>query len=204
MLVDRRHTQRRAWSPLAHGWPAVIGLASVSSAEIEADIDGVPESLYRFFAEEVFAALGTRPARLATLSVAPVLDRELVCGSSRREDAILSLQRRSTSASSWSTVSDLGLHPLARAFLEERSSRLGLVPADGASTTCLAHYREGRDWDAAFDLMSAGWPHELEELLSFALDELLAAARLSTLERGASSPPKPTSDAPIFSLALPT
>ncbi len=42
---------------LANGWPAVIGLASVSSAEIEDGADQVPESLYRFFADEVFGAL---------------------------------------------------------------------------------------------------------------------------------------------------
>ena len=36
----------------------MIGLASVSSAEIDSAAEQVPESLYRFFAEEVFGALG--------------------------------------------------------------------------------------------------------------------------------------------------
>src|SRR5206468_12876734 len=62
---------------LAHGWPAVIGLASVSSAEIEGD-DTVPEALYRFFADEVFDALGDEVRTgLALLAVAPVMEREL-------------------------------------------------------------------------------------------------------------------------------
>jgi LuxR family maltose regulon positive regulatory protein len=42
---------------LAGGWPAVIGLASVSSAELAGNKDQVPKPLYRFFAEEVFEAL---------------------------------------------------------------------------------------------------------------------------------------------------
>ena len=62
---------------LANGWPAVIALASVTDAEIDGDAE-VPDSLYRFFAEEVFDALGEEVrAGLATLAVAPVLDREL-------------------------------------------------------------------------------------------------------------------------------
>ena len=57
---------------LANGWPAVIGLASVSSVEPRADFDQMPESLYRYFAEEVFAALGPDvQAGLTTLAVAP-------------------------------------------------------------------------------------------------------------------------------------
>ncbi len=52
---DGSFRDRASWL-LRTGWPAVIGLASVSSAEIEAG-EQVPESLYRFFADEVFAAL---------------------------------------------------------------------------------------------------------------------------------------------------
>ena len=62
---------------VANGWPAVIGLAGVSNVELE-DSEQLPESLYRFFAEEVFASLDDDvKAGLATLAVAPVLDREL-------------------------------------------------------------------------------------------------------------------------------
>ena len=203
VLVDRTAHSASGLVSLAHGWPAVIGLASVSSAEIEGDIGGVPESLYRFFAEEVFAALGEHVQRaLATLSVAPVLDRELVAALLGAKDGGRVIAKTLDVGILVEHGSNLGLHPLARAFLEERSSQLGLVPADGASTTCLAHYREGRDWDAAFDLIVRhGWPHELEELLSLAIDELLAAARLSTLQRWCEFAFDADLDAPIFSLA---
>ena len=167
VLVGRSGASASGLVSLANGWPAVIGLASVSSAEFEADAQPVPESLYHYFAEEVFSALGSEVQQgLTTLSVAPVLDRELV-------GALLGAAADSVTADALDVGilvdrdSRLDLHPLARAFLEEKSGQIGLVPADGASETCLAHYCQRRDWDAAFDLIvRRGWARKLEALLS--------------------------------------
>jgi LuxR family maltose regulon positive regulatory protein len=166
---------------LADGWPAVIGLASVSSAEIDDDGDApVPESLYRFFAEEVFDALGEEVRDgLTLLAVAPVLDRGLA-------DELLGVERAEFVCD---TATDIGLlverdarlelHPLARSFLEERP----VVASRPAIATCLAHYRAARDWDAAFDLVvRREVPEKLEGILEAALDDLLDTARLSTIE----------------------
>src|SRR3990172_8927035 len=49
VLVDRSAQSASGLVALANGWPAVIGLASVSSALVEAGGEG-PDSLYRFFA----------------------------------------------------------------------------------------------------------------------------------------------------------
>ncbi|MBA3382827.1 MAG: hypothetical protein H0T97_13340, partial [Actinobacteria bacterium] len=77
VLAGRNPPSAAGLVAIANGWPAVIGLAGVSNAELE-DSEQLPESLYRFFAEEVFASLDDEvKAGLATLSVAPVLDREL-------------------------------------------------------------------------------------------------------------------------------
>ena len=174
-----RHTQRRAWSPsLMAGLQSSVSQAS-RRPRSRSDADQVPESLYRFFAEEVFAALGEPVQRaLTTLSVAPVLDHELVAALLGAKDAELAIAEALDVGILVDRGSNLDLHPLARAFLDEKSGQLGLVPADGASATCLARYREGREWDAAFELIVRnGWPLELEELLSSAIDELLAAAR---------------------------
>ena len=77
VLAGRSPPSASGLVALANGWPAVIGLASVTSAEIE-DREQLPEALYRFFAEEVFEALDDEvKAGLATLAVAPILDREL-------------------------------------------------------------------------------------------------------------------------------
>jgi LuxR family maltose regulon positive regulatory protein len=186
---------------LANGWPAVIGLASVSSAEIESDGDAaVPESLYRFFAEEVFDALGDDVRNgLTLLAVAPVLDRELadellggeraevVCGTAVDTGLLVERDAR------------LELHPLARSFIEEHSlSR----PSRSTIAICVAHYRARREWDAAFDLVvRRNVPEELEGLLEAALDDLLDSARLSTIEEWCDRATDAGRDAPVFALA---
>jgi ATP/maltotriose-dependent transcriptional regulator MalT len=188
---------------LANGWPAVIGLASVSSAEPRADFDQMPESLYRYFAEEVFAALGRDvQAGLTTLAVAPVLDRQLAVTLLGREAA----ERACSAALDVGVVVERGpeleLHPLARSFLADWGGQLGLEPAPGSTEACLEHYRARRDWDAAFELLASRGPAgELEALLGSALDELLETARLSTVQRWCELAATSGVDAPIFAVA---
>ena len=50
VLAGRSPPSASGLVALANGWPAVIGLASVTTAEIE-DSEQLPEALYRFFAE---------------------------------------------------------------------------------------------------------------------------------------------------------
>ena len=79
VLSERAVPTGAGFVSLANGWPAVIGLASASSAEVGPEIEQLPESLYRFFADEVFGALAPEVQRgLATVAVAPRLDREVV------------------------------------------------------------------------------------------------------------------------------
>jgi LuxR family maltose regulon positive regulatory protein len=65
---------------LAGGWPAVVGLASLTTAEAplpEDDLD-LPEQLYEFFADEVYRSLEPdNRVALGLLATAPSLDREL-------------------------------------------------------------------------------------------------------------------------------
>ncbi len=204
VLVDRTGASTTGLVALARGWPAVIGLASVSLAEVGPEIDQVPESLYRFFADEVFSALDSDVQRgLTTLCVAPVLDRELAVALLGSADA----------DSVCSSALDVGLfverdyrlelHPLARVFLDERSRTLGLRSDEVAARTCFTYYRVRRDWDAAFELMArvGRLVGELPELMSAALDELLDTGRLSTLEKWCELATRTGVQAPITSLA---
>jgi len=202
VLAGRSAPSASGLVALANGWPAVIGLASVSSAEIEGD-DQVPESLYRFFAEEVYGALGDDVQRgLTTLVVAPVLDRELagellgagaaeaVCAAALDVGILVERDGR------------LDLHPLARSFLEERSEHPGSSSDRDAVMQCLAHYKARRDWDAAFDLIARRGPtDELESLLLDALDDLLDTARLPTIEAWSALATQFGLETPAFSLA---
>ncbi len=186
---------------LANGWPAVIGLASVSTAELSGDEALVPETLYRFFAEEVFGSMG-REAQdgLAVLSQAPVLDRELA-GSLLGDDAEAICQAALDVGILVERGPILELHPLARSFLAERDAELGLI--DGTSVSkCLEHYRAGGDWDAGFELVARhGVAAELEGLLLAALDELLDTARLSTIETWCALASEFGLETPAFALA---
>jgi len=202
VLAGRSAPSASGLVALANGWPAVIGLASVSSAEIEGEHQ-VPESLYRFFAEEVYAALGEDvQTALATLAVAPVLDRELaalllgaeaadvVCAAALDVGILVEREAR------------LDLHPLARSFLEELGGHPGSSSDRDGVMKCLGHYKARRNWDAAFDLIARRGPSgELESVLLEALDELLETARLPTIEAWCTLATQSGVEAPAFSLA---
>ena len=165
---------------LANGWPAVIALASVTDAEIDGDAE-VPDSLYRFFAEEVFEALGEDVrAGLATLAIAPVLDRELAA-------ALLDNAEQVCEAALQVGILEerdgrLELHPLARSFLVERVKQVNPSGLE-AAMTCYRQYTSRRDWDAAFEVAAKpGAPNEIRKLLANALDDLLDTARLTTID----------------------
>ncbi len=201
LLGDRSSQSASGLVALANGWPAVIGLASVLSAEIDADGE-VPESLYRFFAEEVFDALGDPVQRgLATLAALPLLDRELV-DDVLADQADLVLGAALDVGVVVERGATLEIHPLARSFLEERSEQLGLAPDQSACLTALTHYGDRRDWDSAFELI-ARWRlvEELEPLLGYALDELLDTARLQTVGNWCALASEAGTDSPLFSIA---
>jgi LuxR family transcriptional regulator, maltose regulon positive regulatory protein len=168
---------------LANGWPAVIGLASVSSADLAGDGEQVPESLYRFFAEEVYASLGGEVQDgLARLALAPVLDRELA-EALLESDADVVCQAALDVGILVEHGSVLELHPLARSFLEERSAELGFEGDPTSVARCIDHYCRRRDWDGAFEVIARHrLTEQLDALLLSALDELLETARLSTIE----------------------
>jgi LuxR family maltose regulon positive regulatory protein len=183
VLAERSSPSTAGLLAMAEGWPAVIGLASVTAAEIH-ELERFSGSLYGFFAKEVFEAFEDDVrAGLLSLAVAPVMDRvlatellgvelaERVCSSAL--DAGVMVERQG----------QLELHPLARSFLEERSERSGSGQRAEIAERSIAYYRERRDWEAAFDLIVRhGFFEHLEALLLEALDELLDTGRLSTVE----------------------
>lgn len=199
VLAERTAASASGLVAVASGWPAVIGLASLTEAEIG---ESVPESLYQFFAEEVFGALEPDvQAGLATLAIAPLIDRTLAA--TLLGDAA---ERISTAALDVGILAErearLEIHPLARSFLESRGAHVGLVADDDAVARCVSHFRERRDWDAAFDVIARhGEPAQVEGLLEEALDELLDTARLSTIENWCDRADRGGSERPIVSLA---
>ena len=199
LLAGRSAASASGLVALANGWPAVIALASITDAEIDGDAE-VPDALYRFFAEEVFDALGEGVrAGLATLAVAPVLDRELaglllddadtVCEAALQVGILEERGER------------LELHPLARSFLADHGTSTTLTVADAAKT-CLSHYTTRRDWDAAFAVVTThGPPDDVAALLTRALDDLLELALLPTIVGWCQVAASSLVDAPIVAVA---
>jgi ATP/maltotriose-dependent transcriptional regulator MalT len=182
VLAGRSAPSTSGLLAVAKGWPAVLGLASVTPAEV-GPLDDVPETLYRYFAQEVFGAFEEDvQAGLESLAIAPVLDRVLAVALLGPELS----ERVCTSALDIGIMVErsgqLELHPLARTFMRDRAHHAADTRA-AIAERCLAHYRERRDWEGAFDVIARhGAPESLETVLVEALDELLGTGRISTLE----------------------
>ncbi len=181
---------RDAMSPgllaLAGGWPAVIGLASLTTSPTSAPVGEleVPDQLYEFFAEEVYR--GLEPAirvGLGLLATAPSLDRELAAELLGAERAEIVCSEALTLGVLEERGGRLELHPLAAAYLERRARVEASDDLTAAVKTCLAAYRGRREWDAGFELIERyRVDSELETLFADALDDLLNGARLATIE----------------------
>ena len=171
---------------LAGGWPAVIGLASLTTTESPLPDEGLelPEQLYEFFADEVYRGLDPDVRiGLGLLATAPSLDRELAAELIGPERA----ERVCAEALTLGVLEERGgkleLHPLAAVFLEERARRESTADIERTVARCLAAYRRRLEWDAAFDLVGRyGTDKDFETLFAEALDALLNAARLATVE----------------------
>ena len=202
VLEGWRREQASGLIALAEGWPAVIGLAGVLPLPTNPGSD-VPDELYAFFAEEVFQALDEDVRMgLGLLSVAPSLDRELVVGLLGPERAERVLEQGLSTGIIDDHALGLEVHPLARQFLDTRTAvELSLERATMIAR-CRDVYRARHDWDALFELVrSHGLEAELEALLEEALDELMNAARLTTVETWVHRAETSGYTAPVFRLA---
>ena len=124
LLAGARDGMSPGLLALAGGWPAVIGLASLTTADSPLPDEGLelPEQLYEFFAEEVYR--GLEPdirIGLGLLATAPSLDRELAVELLGPERA----ERVCAEALTLGVLDERGgkleLHPLVAVFLEERA-----------------------------------------------------------------------------------
>ena len=184
MLAGARDEMTSGLLALAGGWPAVIGLASLTSSDsaLPEEHLELPGQLYEFFADEVYRGLEPDVRNgLGLLATAPSLDRELaveLLGAERAE-------RVCGEALTLGVLEERGgkleLHPLAAAFLEERARREGNRDVRDALGRALEVYRSRCEWDAAFDVLDRRGLEGLEELLDDALDDLLNSGRLATI-----------------------
>jgi LuxR family maltose regulon positive regulatory protein len=165
----------------ARGWPAVLGLASLTS-ELELPDRDLPEALYGYFAEELLQAVS--PAvqiGLSQLAALPTLSSELAIKLlGQRARAILNEGVRIGAITH--TGPDFELHPLLSGFLIAKLQELSDSDvrrfADDAVRVLLSEQR----WDEAFHVIaSLRASHLMVDLLSAALDDLLREGRTQTV-----------------------
>lgn len=168
---------------LAEGWPAVIGLASLVRSPVLLPGDEMPETLHSYFAEELYQDLTSQAQwNLVQLSLAPSIDADLASllfGTQWRDVLEHGYERGFLTRD----ADAYDLHPLLRQFLR---SKLTDADPDAVNETVTMIGTSALDrfaWDEAFALATEFELNDLlTELLSRALDDLLAEGRLATLE----------------------
>src|SRR5207249_525409 len=168
----------------AGGWPAIIGLAAVSTEPLPED--DLPQALHDYLAEELLDAVEPHVGlRVAQLSLIPGLTTPrlaaVVLGDHARE--ILTIGERlgfivPRQENAWE------MHPLIRSFLR---SKLRLAPSHTIRDTAAAlawTLLEDEAWDDAFSVISfASLDRLVPELFGRALAPLLRAGRVETLRQ---------------------
>jgi LuxR family maltose regulon positive regulatory protein len=167
---------------LARGWPAVLGLASVTSCP-PPELTATPH-LYRFFAEEIYQRIDLK-------------DRDALCalalfGASSSRTAIETLYpehfervvRAGVDHGFLTEAPDatLEMHPLLRSFLERKLMEGRRETVRLTASRTLEALIEHELWDDAFVLIQRVAAVDLlPRLVEAALEPLLAAGRTPTL-----------------------
>jgi LuxR family maltose regulon positive regulatory protein len=169
---------------LAGGWPAVIGLASLTSSSFDTSGSEVPEALYDFFAEELYRELTDRSRQdICQLALAPTINSRLgsaVFGS-RGRDVLEEAERKGFLTR---VEQHFELHPLLRNFLRIKLKEFDeTVALDAASRICGWEMDEG-NWDGALELADRfGLTNVVLEVIEASLDEMLASGRIASVEQ---------------------
>jgi ATP/maltotriose-dependent transcriptional regulator MalT len=179
-------SERRDASTLvdqAAGWPAVIGLAALT-LQSRTPLDDVPSTLFDYFAEELLQG-SDRDTQLALcrLAVAPSItaaSASHLLGTSAASNVLA----ESVSAGILLPQSndEFELHPLLRAFLQERLEKVDEDLMASTVNRVGAFLLDHRRWDDALSLAQKSRdPKFLADLIASAWEPILDEGRLATL-----------------------
>ena len=201
VLADRKAEEVAGLMALTEGWPAVIGLASLSGEPVVSEAE-LPDTLYEYCAEELFQKFPREfRTALCTIALAPSISVELLRELFGEKAARIAHAAEEGGFVTRSKSGDFDMHPLLRTFLlakldEESPEQTGRLIRDLAG-----HLVRARQWDDA--LAVAGRSNDMaliEGLIDSALDELLSQGRLETLKEWLERA-RSLGDSPIFDLA---
>jgi len=169
----------------ASGWPAVIGLAALT-VQSRIPFDDVPSALYDYFAEELLQG-SDRDTQLALcrLAVAPSItaaSASHLLGPAAAHNVL----EQSVSAGILlpQRGDEFELHPLLRAFLQERLEKLDENLMASTVKRVGEFLLDHRRWDDALSLAQKSQdPTFLGDLIASAWEPILDEGRLATLSR---------------------
>jgi LuxR family maltose regulon positive regulatory protein len=184
---------------LAQGWPAVLGLAALSSAP-PPDLTATPH-LYGFFAEEIYQRIdpGVRRA-LCELALYDVGGRRLALQALRPEEA-QRVVKAGVDSGFLTEAADgrLDMHPLLREFLERKLGEGDSKTMKKIVGRAVNSLIRNELWDEAFHVAQRHQPALLEELVTEAIEPLLAAGRANALLRWLPDLPEDAAPARVLS-----
>jgi len=191
----------RGLAALAHGWPAVLGLAAHSDYPHVPPSD-LPAALYEFFAEELYQT--ARPVvreALVRLALVPTVDAQItdqILGD-RADEIVGEAVRLGFLVQAQPGIVEL--HPLVREFLKGRSTTVEAPSANEIDRIVRELAGKGR-WDDAFAVVETAGPNtSLIELVRVAFRSLLDEGRLSTLTRWVGVARERIGASPVLDLA---
>lgn len=171
---------------IADGWPAVIGLAAAAGA-VEVTGDVVPETVYRFLAEELLQRASPEDrTQLIVCAVAPTLTRELISSAAGDDESGAHLVDEGVRVGLFIERYDrsLEMNPLVRKFLAREFSTFDADLRSTAVARLFGHYLEAKAWDDAFALIEATEAYDLmPQLVEVSMEHVLLSGRIATLAR---------------------
>ena len=183
---------------LAQGWPAVLGLASMSGAT-PPDLTAAPH-LFGFFADEIYKRIDRRSRRaLCELALYDVEGRRLALQWLRPDAAERLVETGVNSGLLTEADERLEMHPLLRAFLLRKLERLSPRELSRVVARAAGHLIGHELWDEAFELIQRFDQRALlPDLIEASMERLLATGRVTTLRAWVVAAPE---NAPTVRLA---
>jgi ATP/maltotriose-dependent transcriptional regulator MalT len=187
---------------LADGWPALVGLAALST-DLEMPTDTIPEELYTFFAEELYqAATPDVQQGLRRLSLAQSITADIA--ESLVEEDATEVIRQGAELGFFLTRSRerMELHPLLRSFLASKFRSKQDDPSGKIVERFAQALMDREEWDEVFELAT----HFLDDrllvkLLDIALPQMLDEARFPTIARWIGAASVREVDSPLVDFA---
>lgn len=188
---------------LAHGWPAVVGLAALS-ATVPVPRERIADALYRYLAEEVVRGQPDDVQEFMLAAAVPsLIDASVaqeVLGFERPGAAIETL--RDDGLLHPTRAGSFRFHPLLRQFLLQKLESERPAQRDALYAAAIAHARASSRWQEAFELAVASSRLDLAaEVLADVVGRLLDAGRVETVERALAAVGDALESFPVLVLA---